>query len=671
MKSSVSKQARHLLGKLAAQTGLIICLVAVFAAGYFIHGFLYPAREGSVSAPPGDAAEEPGHVEEEVWTCSMHPQIRQPKPGLCPLCGMKLILADSDGDVGEPRFTTSEGAKALMDIQTSPVERRFVTAEVRMVGKVDYDETRLGYITAWVPGRIDRMYVDYTGIQVNQGDHMVYLYSPELLVAQDELRRAAQAIEKGPDVMRKSARTMRDAARDKLSRWGLTDQQIDEAEKNGVTSDHVTIYAPMGGTVIYRNGQEGMYVDTGTRIYTLADLSQVWVKLDAYESDLMWLRYGQPVTFETEAYPGEAFEGKIAFIDPLLDKETRTVRIRVNVPNAGRKLKPEMFVRAVVRTQVAAAGKVMDPDLAGKWMCPMHPSVVSDGPGSCDICKMPLVRAEDQGFVTPGATDTDKPLAIPVTAALMTGKRAIVYVEVPDAEKPTFEGREVVLGPRAGDYYIVRSGLEEGERVVTNGNFKIDSALQLMAKPSMMSPEGGAASPAHDHSAEPSEAVKEAGYEAPVEFQAQLRVVVTKYVAIQTALAGDDAEGARKAVAPSLEALAGVDMSLLDGDAHMAWMKNQTALESGLKAMQSAETMTETRQGFKTVSNALIHAVQAFGAGSGNPIHQAHCPMAFEFTGADWLQEGEAIRNPYFGSEMLECGTIEATFAQGERSGHE
>jgi YHS domain-containing protein len=160
------------------------------------------------------------------------------------------------------------------------------------------------------------------------------------------------------------------------------------------------------------------------------------------------------------------------------------VRVIVDNPSP-HALKPGMFVRAVARPKVAASGQVMNPDLNGKWICPMHPEVVKDDPGSCDVCGMPLVTAESLGYVA--ETEGNAPLVIPVTAALKTGKRAVVYVEIPDQEKPTYEGREVQLGQRLGDFYIVESGLEEGDRVVTRGAFKLDAELQIRAKPSMMS----------------------------------------------------------------------------------------------------------------------------------------------------------------------------------------
>lgn len=242
-----------------------------------------------------------------------------------------------------------------------------------------------------------------------------------------------------------------------------------------------------------------MYVETGSRIFTIADLSSVWVQLDAYESDLQWLRYGQAVDFSTEAFPGEVFHGRIAFIDPVLNPTTRTVKVRVNVDNTDERLKPEMFVRANVSARLATKGKVIDEELAGKWVSPMHPEIVRDEPGTCPVCGMDLVRSESLGFALETSKDIEAPIVIPATAALLTGKRAVVYIEDPDADRPTYIGREVVLGARAGPDYIVESGISEGELVVVSGNFKIDSALQIQAKSSMMNPDGGGSAGGHNH----------------------------------------------------------------------------------------------------------------------------------------------------------------------------
>jgi len=654
-------QAKSLL--VSRRLKIIVLGVAIFLAGYFVNSLLQGTRKaGTQQSPAGPELEHPGEQTAAkaptVWTCSMHPQIRQPKPGKCPICFMDLIpIATEDGGVGERQITFSRGALKLMEIQTSPVERKFVEAEIRMVGKVDYDETRVKNITAWVPGRIDRLYVDFTGITVNKGDHMVELYSPELIGAQAELLQALKAAgsinDSTSELMKRTTLATLEAARDKLRLLGLAPAQIDKIESSGGPVTHITIYSPMGGIVIHKNATEGMYVNTGTPIYTLADLSRLWVKLDAYESDLPWIRYGQEVEFSTEAYPGQVFKGKISFHDPVLNAKTRTVKVRVNVDNPDGRLKPEMFVRAVVRSKIAQGGKVMEPELAGKWICPMHPSVVKDQFGTCDICGMDLVANES--LYTAAGEPNEPPLVIPATAPLITGKRAVVYVQIPDANKPTFEGREVVLGPRAGDYYLVREGLAEGEIVVTKGNFKIDSSLQIQAKPSMMSAERGRTPMEHRHTIVEQ---KYEVFEVSDEFRRQIWGIVEKYLSLQDALAGDDKDGAARASGRTLEVLSAVDMSLVSDKAHNVWMDNSVKIKAALDKIKEAEGIEPMRVGFEGLSNELIIVLKQFGIYPDKTLYKFNCPMAFDNKGADWLQMDKDTRNPYFGASMLKCGQV-------------
>ena len=617
-----------------------VVAIAAFCAGLAVRGPGSRAAGGHEHAAMGAAVGKPAAA---AWTCSMHPQIKLPKPGKCPICFMPLIALETEaGEEGARTLVISEAAAALAEIETTPVERKFVAADIRMVGKVTYDETRVAYLTAWVPGRLDRLYVDYTGVPVKKGEHMVYLYSPELYAAQEELLQALSAVEElkrsNLPGVRGTAKATVDAARDKLRLWGLTAAQVAEVERLGKPSDHMTIYAPMGGIVIHKDGFEGMYVETGTRIYTIADLTQVWVKLDAYESDLAWIRYGQHVDFLTDAYPGRRFVGSVAFIDPVLDARTRTVKVRLNVDNAQGLLKPEMFVRAVLRAHLTDDGRVMAPELAGKWMCSMHPEVLKDAAGKCDRCEMPLVRTESLGFVAPTGK-ARPPLVIPATAPLITGKRAVVYVRPPGKGRPTFEGREVVLGARAGEYYIVRDGLDEGEIVVTRGNFKIDSALQIQAKPSMMGL--------------PSEI--ETG-PVPPAFRQQFTAALAAYLGVWRALAKDDFDAAASASRDLATAVALVDLRLLDAQARNEWQGQHSALSASVAQLAKARTIDDQRKGFAAMAKALAAAVKRFGHALGKPVYQMRCPMAFANRGALWLQDSQDVLNPYFGAAMLKCG---------------
>lgn len=634
---------------------VLVLLVVVLVVGIWIGMSVGPEK--------GEGETTVSQAKPEWWTCSMHPQVKLPKPGLCPICEMDLIpltMDETEADASVRQLTVSENAKKLMEIEVVPVERKFVEAVVRMTGKVDFDETNLSYITAWVPGRLDRLFVDYTGVPVNKGDHMVYLYSPELISAQEELLQALEAVKNIQETELGIMRTMTEStvksAREKLRLWGLTPEQITEIEKTGQVTDHVTIYSPTGGIVIHKNAVEGMYVETGTKIYTIADLSKVWIQLDAYESDLEWVRYGQEMEFTTISYPGRIFKGTISFIDPILNDRTRTVKIRVNVSNADGRLKPGMFVKAVVRSKVSGGGRIMDADLAGKWICPMHPEIVEESSGKCDVCQMPLVQTEALGYLSDDPAAVEKPLVIPVSAALVTGTRAVVYVQIPDTEKPTYEGREIALGPRAGDYYLVRNGLSVGELVVVNGNFKIDSSLQIMAKPSMMTPSGaggGAGSGlVHKHP------VTSEVSRINDTFREQLAKVFESYFAMQQALADDKMTPAIESAKKAAGALMAVDMKFLTGQDHDKWMKDSASLESILSRAGKSKDIKLLREEFYLLSQQLMTIAKQFGSTRDGPFYVLYCPMAFDNKGASWLQDNDQTFNPYFGHTMLRCGGV-------------
>ena len=588
-----------------------------------------------------------------VWTCSMHPQVRLPAPGKCPICFMDLIPATSGGDdedVDSRVLRMSESAMALAEIETALVERRVVAHEVDMVGKIAFDETRVATITSWVSGRLDRLFVDYTGVSVRANDHLVEIYSPTLYSAQQELLQAIATAKKlegsSLDVLRTTSDRTVVSAREKLRLYGISDDQILEITERGTPDRHVTIRAPIGGVVVHKNALEGMYVDEGSQIYTIADLSKVWVLLEAYESDLPWLRYGQDVEFAVQAYPGEKFHGRIAFIDPVLDDRTRTVKIRLNVDNSGGRLKPEMFVSATAQAVLTTHGRVVDEDLAGKWMCPMHPEVVADGPAECTECGMDLVAASELGFVA--QPDQGGSLVIPHTAPLVTGKRGIVYVRLPDREKPTFEGREIALGPRAGEWYVVHDGVVEGERVVVKGNFKIDSELQIRARPSMMSPADASSAPDPEH--------ETAVLSVPAEFKRRLGGVVDAYLALQRGLADDrDDQAAADAIVTVLDQ---VEMAGLDEAAHEAWMARLGPLRTSALKVAGARDIDARRVALSPLTQRLITVLETFGyQRAEGAVGIFHCPMALDGDGADWLQQADRTANPYYGSSMLRCGS--------------
>ena len=620
--------------------GGVVFLVAIVLVAFSFGLLVTSGDNSSVSA----AAETQEHTADTtatptLWTCAMHPQIKLPKPGKCPICFMDLIpVQSSSGDnLGPRQLRMSETARALARIETTPVRRAAADAQIRMVGKVTYDETNLSDITAWVPGRLDSLYADFTGTTVTKGGPMVYMYSPQLLAAQEELIQANKAIstlEKSNTVLKSTATATLKAARDKLKLYGLTDEQINAIEASGTPSDHVTINAPVSGTVVVKNANEGIYVSTGTQIYTIADLSKLWILFDAYESDLPWLREGQTVDFTTRSLPGENFRARITFIDPILDQSTRTVKVRAAVDNRDGRLKPDMFVSGTVQSRLSNKG-----------------SVVASGKGG-----------------------VDNPLLIPASAPLITGKRAVVYVELPNDDGPLFEGREVELGPRAGDFYLVKSGLAEGDEVVTNGAFKIDAELQIHAKPSMMFVEDdGSSGQSHGAStvitavATTSES-PEADKSPNKAVRATLEPVYASYFDVQMALASDDNPKAVASYKALADALKGVDMGVF-GESHMKFMPIYNDMLKQAEAGADAANIKEARKAFLGVSKAAIRLEKDFGHGGSN-YYLTFCPMANNNQGAYWLQTVDTVYNSFYGAAMLRCGSIKQALPADKKESH-
>ena len=377
-----------------------------------------------------------------IWTCAMHPQIRMDKPGKCPICGMDLIPLSRAGaaDIDPDAIRLTKEAAQLASVQTSIVTREKPVKEVRLYGKVQADERSIQSQTSHMPGRIEKLLVNFTGETVNKGQPLAIIYSPELVTAQQELLEAAKTRQTQPEIY--------EAAKDKLRQWKLTDSQIADIENSVKVQEDFEILSNTNGVIIARRVKNGDHVDQGTVLFDVTDLSNVWVMFDAYESDLPFIKTGDKLTFTLQALPGVNFTGNIVFIDPVIDPVTRVAKVRVEMNNESGRLKPEMFASGIVKANL-------------------------------DQYRNKLV--------------------IPRSAVLWTGARSIVYIKQPDIDEPVFKMREIELGPYLGNSYVVVNGLNEGEEIVTNGTFGVDAAAQLEGKPSMMNPSGGAASAGHDH----------------------------------------------------------------------------------------------------------------------------------------------------------------------------
>jgi len=493
----------------------LIVFAAVAAAGVLAGRLLGPCAPAPDAA--GHSAHDAAPAADVVWTCSMHPQVRQQGPGACPLCGMDLVPATAAA-AGDVAVTLSEEAQRVASIEVALVSRRPLEHALRTVGRIEFAEPLVAYLTARVAARIERVYADFTGTAVAQGDHLVDIWSPELLVAQQELLSA------GPNA---------DAAREKLLRLGVTEAQVAALLAAGEPQPVLTLHAPIGGTVIEKSVREQMYVQPGDPLYVIADLSTVWMFADIFEHELPWVAVGLPVDVTLDGAPGESFTGTVAFVEPVVREATRTVRVRVNLPNPAGRLKPGMFARATIRAALGPDGRRSASPLAGRWVCPMHQEVAQDEAGTCPLCGMDLRRVEGEpgavadahaghaGPDTPAAAAWACPmacepphaapgrctvcgmnlvrveaptgpqgaglLAVPTSAVLDSGLRQVVWVE---REPGRYEAAPVQLGPRAGDFYPVLAGLAEGERIVVHGAFLIDSQAQIEGRPSLLYPRG-------------------------------------------------------------------------------------------------------------------------------------------------------------------------------------
>ncbi len=567
-------------------------VLAALAGGLLIGRYALAPKAGT-----GQGQGDQAVAENTIWTCSMHPQIRQAGPGKCPICGMDLIpLTAGHADEGPLEIRMSPTAMQLAEVQTTVVRRQLPVKQVRLNGKVRADERRIYSQASHLAGRIESLAVSFTGEHVNRGQELAQVYSPDLVTAQEELFEAAKIRDVQPELYR--------ASRDKLLSWKLTERQVDAILAEGTPRRRFPILADVTGDVLDKRVNVGDYVTRGESLFEVADLSVIWVLFDVYESDIPWIRKGDNVVFSVQSIPGERFTGRIDFVDPVINARTRVSTARIEMPNPGMKLKPGMFTEGIVSS--------------------------------------PVQGRKEQ-------------LVVPRSAVLWTGERSLVYVRDQDPASTTFVMREVTLGPALGDGYIVTAGLEEGAEVVTNGAFSIDAAAQLAGKPSMMNP-GGAAMAPGDSVAAAGAAVRTGPYTLDAKTRKAMDNLFVRYLALKDALVDDDLAAGKQAAAALLDAIDRIDMTAFDAAAHKAWMERAGPAGQALRAAGKATNIGEARQHFNRLSDELILVAVAFGPFD-VPLYIQHCPMANNNRGADWISADAKILNPYFGKSMLGCGS--------------
>lgn len=523
---------------------------------------------------------------ETIWTCSMHPQIRQNEPGNCPICGMELIPLDNSASENPQSLEMTPAAMQLANVQTTKVQQAQAVKEILLNGRIKADETRVYSQVAHIPGRIEQLYIDYTGKYVKTGQKLAEVYSPELVNAQEELLEAKKYAASNPALLQ--------AARNKLKLWKITDTQIRAIEQSGKVRSNLPIRADVSGYVMEKKVNLGDHLKQGEVMFQIADLSEVWAMFEAYESDISWLKVGNEVLFTVTSLPGKTFKAEISYIDPVIDPNKRVAMVRAEVENHQQQLKPEMFIRGKVSSNL---------------------------------------NKQQQGLI------------IPETAVMWTGKRSVVYLKEADKQKPTFHMQEVLLGEKVGEYYLVEEGLKEGDLIVSNGTFTIDAAAQLKNLPSMMNPDAGEKNTGMDMQEKAN---------APQAFKDQLTALYHSYLKLNQALINSDASQASEVITKIQQALKKVNMALLKGKAHDQWMKQMQQISQSLKKMAAAKGLEGQRAEYANLSQAMHQVVATFGVNE--TVYYQYCPMANSNQGAFWLSDQEEIRNPYYGESMLGCG---------------
>ncbi len=615
----------------------------IIAAGILILGIILGNVFSGGSSETTHKEGDHEYVQDPVtklWTCSMHPQIRMEKPGKCPICGMTLIPLDTSTsgnseNIAANEIVMNEEAYQLANIQTTLVEKSSANKEIRLLGKVKPDERRLYAQVSHIPGRIERLYLNFTGEKVSVGQRIVRIYSPELISAQKELFEAIRSREVYPQLYT--------ASRNKLKLWKLSDKQIESIESSGTVQEQIDILSDYSGYVMSRNVELGDYIMTGGNLYDIANLNTVWVMFEAYEADIPWIHINDKVSFTIQAIPGKTFEGKITYVDPFVSSSTRVAKVRVEVNNPGNKLLPEMYASGIIQAKIKGL---------------------------------------------------ENSIIIPKSAVLWTGKRSVVYVKVPHEKTISFVYREITLGQDMGQFYTVQDGLEEGETVATNGVFRIDASAQLLGQKSMMNPEGtkgatgGMANmPGMNMGGDTNKDSKKQMSDEEMKnmntnentkdhtnmkndtkhtdmnqritttdvFKGQLEQVFNAYIKLKNALTNDDSKLASTSAKTLLNAMKKVDMKQLSNhDAHNHWMTISKEILASATSISEISDIEKQRGHFKHLSAHLSKGIKLYGVNQ--LVYEQFCPMADNNNGAYWLSLDKVIKNPYLGAKMPTCG---------------
>ena len=577
----------------------------IYAAILFIGLFLGWMLFGGVSAAKKEHQHDTLTATNQMWTCSMHPQITKSASGDCPICGMDLIPSEiSTEGLRADQFKLTKNAMALANIQTSIIgNSKAINNELQLSGKIVENEAANVVQVSYFSGRIEQLHISFTGEKVRKGQLLATIYSPELYAAQQEFITAAS--------LKKMQPALYKAVRTKLKLWKLSENQINEIEASGSVKEKFPIYATVSGTVLEKLVTQGQVVKKGQPLFKIANLKTVWANFDVYENQINRFKKGQDIAVTTNAYPNKEFKSKVDFINPILDAATRIVKLRVVLDNKENVFKLGMFIEGKIKA------------------IPSNPLQV---------------------------------LMIPSSAVLWTGERSLVYLKT-TTDTPVFEMREIKLGNSVGDTYEILEGLSIGDEIVTNGTFTVDAAAQLQGKKSMMNKEGAANTSGHKTHLENSSSRhkvtdnKGERFEVSEEFQNQLKEVFSEYIILKDAFVEEKTKNITSQSKKIAALLAKVETKLLKNkEAYTTWMSLEKQLTAAINSILKTTIIAAQRNYFKQLSSSLKAAVEVFGVNE--KVFVAFCPMADGNKGAYWLSKEEKVINPYFGNAMLTCGEI-------------
>ena len=561
-----------------------IAVVVGLLAGWIIFG-----NNGTESKSGSAISDTHDHSNEiqEVWTCSMHPQIMQPEPGNCPICGMNLIPVETGGEgLAMNEIKMTKNAMSLANIQTSIVGSNMSSEKdgiISLSGKIATNEENNSVQASYFDGRIEHLNVNYKGQKVNNRQLLATIYSPNLVAAQQELITAASLKESQPALYQ--------AVRNKLKNWKLSDTQIDAIESSGKVRDNFPVYATINGTVSEVMAREGDYVKQGQPILKVSNLNSVWADFDAYENQISNLKEGQKIKVEANAYSNKEFDATITFIDPMLNNATRTVTVRATIKNNDNLFKPGMFV----------TGKVQ------------------------------------------GTKTQSEMLSVPASAVMWTGERSLVYVKT-NPNEPVFEMREVSIHNRNGENYTISSGVQTGEEIVTNGIFTVDAAAQLQGKKSMMNK-------AKEDATEMSKSQMRLKFSE--RFTNNFNNVIKPYLKMKDAFVATDAKQVSAFAKMTSKAMKSADTKDL-GKMEQSHINKTIDM---LDAIGKSDNIKNQRAHFVILNENLV-AIAMNIKGANPLLYVQKCPMANNNKGAIWLSTEKDIKNPYYGDDMLTCGSV-------------